>query len=344
MPNLHRNPAIDALRTLAILGMMAAHTSRLITFETRTEWSRWVLLLEPLIPSLFLFLVGISLTHSIAKAENKRIWYSRQLRRAVELWLISALFFALEEGVRLPDVFLASGILCTIAYAILFLGALLLLPRPAWILAFTLFVGSSIFVWLDQTGIRAFPWIVGNSPLFPLCLFTLAGALWGLTLRRFPRAIFWLAFPALFGATYAIAHYGWEPLFSMPLGRSDATRTFAPAILGGPEKTVGYYNLRPLFSLICLGIHIGILGVASLALSGLKEGLAKFLFALGRHSLGAYILHLSLLALLVVSYGFRPLKTSGQGITVLTIVALICWIWSYLMETRFLKRKPKFSS
>ncbi len=110
LPSLRRNPGMDALRTLAILGMMAAHTSRLIVFESREAWSYWILLLEPLIPSLFLFLVGISLTYSIAKSENSRKWYARQARRALILWLIAALFSGLEYGIRLPDVLFASGI------------------------------------------------------------------------------------------------------------------------------------------------------------------------------------------------------------------------------------------
>ncbi len=340
-----RNPAIDALRTLAILGMMAAHTSRLILFEARPQWSYWVLLLEPIIPSLFLFLVGISLTHSVAKIlckmESHRAWYLRQLRRALGLWLISALYFAFEEGIRFPDVLLASGILCTIAYAILLTTTLSLFPRPAYILTVALLLGSSVFVWLDQKSVRAFPWIVGNSPLFPLCLFTIAGTLWGLAMRRFPKIFFSLGLAAFVGALYAGIHYGWIPIFTIPLGRSDATRTLAHTFMGSPEKTVGYYNLRPLLALFCFCVHIGILGVATAILSPLKERASTFLIALGRHSLGAYILHLSLLAILVVSFGLHPLKTSTQGTGVLACVILICWIWAYLVESGILPRKPK---
>ena len=62
-----RNIGLDATRTLAIIGMMASHTSRMIQFDARPAWCAWILLLEPIIPSLFLLMVGVSLTFSLQK-------------------------------------------------------------------------------------------------------------------------------------------------------------------------------------------------------------------------------------------------------------------------------------
>lgn len=345
MADMRRNPAVDALRALAILGMMAAHTSRLIAPESRQAWSYWILLLEPVIPTLFLFLVGISLTYSLAKSENPRAWYFRQARRAMGLWLISALFFALEDGIRLPDVFIASGILCTIAYSILSLGAVLLLSRKAWVLSLLSGFGLLVFILLDRSGANTFPFISGNSPFFPLWLFAVAGTWWGFAMRRFSRIIPWIGLSALAVAVWAISRYGWEPLFTHPMGRSDATRVLAaPFIGGGTVKRVAYYNLRPLLSLLCLSLHIGVLWLASAVLSRVKEARTRGFLILGRHSLEVYVLHLFLLALLVVSFGLRPLKTAWQGNLVLIGVVAICFGWAFLREKLDMERFNLFST
>jgi predicted acyltransferase len=331
--NLRRNPGVDALRTLAILGMMSSHTSRLILYHVREAWSYWVLLLEPVIPSLFLFLVGISLTYSLSNALAKstlpKAWYLRQARRALVLWLIMALFSGLEYGIRLPDVFLASGILCTIAYAILFIGGVLLLPGAAWILSGVLGLGVILFVDLDQTGSHTFPLISGDSPLLPLTLFALAGALWGLWMHRSQRTTNAVGVLALAVAGWMLHRYGLNALFTYPLGRSDATRLLAAPLTGGAAKVVGYYNLRPLLSLFCFCVHIGLLGIACLTLSRVKEVWAARLFTLGRHSLEIYVLHLTLLALLVVRFGLHPLTAAWQGNAVILTVIFLCLVWCF---------------
>jgi uncharacterized membrane protein len=178
-----RNLGLDAVRTLAIVAMMAAHTSRMMEAEVRPAWSTGILLLEPIIPSLFLLLVGISLTFSLENfrkkfpAENPWAWYARQARRAAALWAISTLFYLLELGPRFPDFVTASGILATIAYAILGVGALLLLPRKEWALGGALAAGLIAFIALDLTGRKVFAINAGNAPFLPLWLFALSGAL-----------------------------------------------------------------------------------------------------------------------------------------------------------------------
>jgi len=331
MPNTGRSPAIDALRTLAVLGMMAAHTSRLIAFNARQEWSYLVLMLEPLIPSLFLFLVGISLTYSISKSENPGAWYKRQVKRALVLWLISSLFFALEENIRLPDVFIASGILCTIAYAIVLLGALLLLPKPIGMIGFIFCISVFLFLKIDFADAHPFLLISGNSPLFPLLLFAAAGTLWGLVTKRLPHFAIWIGLPSSIIAIWLIRHYGWENLFTYPLGRSDATRVLTKPLFGGIEKSVPYYNLRPLLALFCLCVHLSCLGVLQI-LNHLKDSWSRQLFLLGRNALEVYILHLFLLAMLVVSFGLHPLKAVGQGDAVMIGIILICVAWSNWRE------------
>ena len=256
----------------------------------------------------------------------------RQVKRAAGLWLISALFFVLESGIRYPDVFISSGILCTIALAILLTGFLLILPPSKASLTLVLIAGVLIFVLLDAKNIHVFPWIAGNSPLLPLCLFTFAGAIWGKLRQEFRYSIPWIA-TILFVLSVGITwHYGHESLFNYGLGRMDVTRILPPPLTGGVAKTVGYYNLKPLLSLVCLGFHLGLLHLFSLLFSSMKEFLARLIFAMGRHSLEIYVLHLTMLALLVVIFGFHPLKTNGMGCLTLVTVILICWTWAFLRE------------
>ncbi len=338
-----RSLGLDALRTLAILGMMAAHTSRMIEFDFRPVWSVWVLLLEPIIPSLFLLMVGISLTLSLQKFREKnagastrhpaRVWYLRQVRRAGILWAIGCVFYLLELGPRFPDFLTASGVLATIAYAIIGVGALLLIPYKEWAIGVALCVGLAVFIGLDLAGQRVFAVNTGNAPFLPLWLFALAGALWALLRRRVPRAVFWAGLVGAGLAAYLIFYFGLDALFTKPFGRSDAGRMLAPPwFIAGEERRVGYYNLRPLLALCCLGLHLG-----ALSLLGLVDRVGRStatrlfpLFVLGRHSLEAYVGHLTLLALLVVVYGMRPLKTAAQGNAVLaglivTVTALLLW-------------------
>lgn len=332
-----RNLGLDAIRTLAIVSMMAAHTSRMIEFDFRPVWCAWVLLLEPIIPSLFLLLVGISLTISLRRALEKsvspRVWYFRQVRRAGILWLISMVFYILEMGPRFPDFVVLSGVLATIAYAILVTGALLLAPKKEWVMAAALIVGIALFLQTDGSGI--FPLNTGDAPLLPLLPFALAGALWSLLQRRFVRPVFWFGLAAAALAAGLIYHFGLDPLFTKPFGRSDAGRLLAPPLfIPGEERQVGYYNLRPLLALTCLGFHLGALSLLGLLnnVGGKISALTSRLFILGRHSLEVYILHLALLAILVVSLGVRPLKTAMQGNLVLFGIIIVSWGWCIIWE------------
>jgi hypothetical protein len=338
---------MDALRTFAVLGMMAAHTSRLITQDARPTWSKWVLLLEPLIPSLFLLLVGLSLSlsreASRLRGQSSGTWYVRQLKRAAVLWVISAVFFSLELGVRLPDALTASGILANIAYAIVIVGGLLVLPGRGIFLALAWIVGICVFTWLDAAGHRMFPVNLGNAPFLPLWLFAMAGALWGSTFGSAPTGraahgppVRWLipTIGVLAGliAIWLIARYGIDALFTKPLGRSDAGRLTAAPIHGGEPLQVAYYNLRPILALACLSLQIAMLTLFGTILKSIKEGAATVVFALGRHALGAYILHLALLAVLVVLGGRQPLSAGWQGVFVWIAVATICLIWAIFRE------------
>lgn len=330
-----REAGLDAARTLAVAGMMAAHTARLIPMELRPGWARGVLLFEPLIPSLFLLLVGASLARSLEAARRRGAragaWYARQARRAAILWAVSSLFYVLELGARFPDFVTASGILANIAYAILIAGGLLVLPRAPLFPAAALAAGAVVFMMLDARGARVFPVNTGNAPFLPLWLFALAGATWAAPgsgrAARTVRALVALAGAPL--AAWLVARHGAEALFTSPVGRSDAGRDLAaPLFGGGTPIRLGYYNLRPALAAACLGIQLAALVVLGTALRKIPEKAARALFALGRRALDAYVLHLALLAVLVVSFGEQPL-TSRTGTAVLIGLLTVCQGWTF---------------
>ena len=345
--NTARVSALDALRTLAVLGMMAAHTARLVVHPAREGWPAAVLLAEPVIPSLFLFLVGASLAHSRAAAARRGTdagaWLARQLRRALGLWAISVVFFTLEMGPRVPDMFTASGILANIAYAIVLAGALLALPGRAAAAATgaALALGAAVFVMLDRAGVSVFALNSANSPFLPLWLFAFAGSLgtqWfgrgDATVRaRRLGAVAGIALAAV--AVSLIARYGYDALFSKPFGRSDAGRTMAAPLTGGNPLHASYYNLRPLLALACLGLHTGALVLLQLLPQAALARFGRLAFAIGRHALGTYVLHLALLAALVTATGTRqPLPAAAHGAGVLLVLFVACQAYAMWRDAR----------
>ncbi len=332
-----RDAALDALRTLAILLMVASHTTRLIAWDERRAWSRWSLIVEPFTASLFLILVGASLVQSREKARRAgtapSAWLRRQALRAGALWLVSIGFYTVSEGFQFPDAVFLSGILCTIAYTILAVGLLLVSPRPALALGAAAAAMTAAYVWLDLRGLRLFMLSAGNSPLLPLSLFGLLGALGSFLIpvqgarRRWAGLLLVIAAAAVFAAL--VSRYGFVGIFTKPLGRYETARVF----LAGPEgakveKSIPYYNLRAILSPVIASLAV-LLYAALAVLRPALDRTAAWLFRLGRRSLDVYILHLALLAILVTMGGKRPLKQAWQGDAVFLGVLALCYAWAW---------------
>jgi peptidoglycan/LPS O-acetylase OafA/YrhL len=338
---MRRDLALDALRTLAVLGMMATHTTRMIPLAARWEVNRWAMLLEPIIPALFLALVGASIGLSRVSVIEKgadaiRVWNRRQIRRAVLLWLVGIVFYLCEDGFHWPDAVFAPGILGTIGYAILLLTALFALPKP-WVgLAVIWAAGCAAYLYLDAHGLSVFWFTSGNSPMLPLLLFALMGALsseLGKIPSRYRYPLRYLAFAVGFmGSTWLFYRFGADALFSKPFGRSDATRWLVTQTAGMPvTKAIGYYNLRPVLSLLVACLILATYSFLSWA-EFLLRPVSKWLLILGRHSLGVYILHLSLLALAVLRWGMKPFPAAWIGAGVYVMLVLICEFYALWRE------------
>jgi hypothetical protein len=204
------------------------------------------------------------------------------------------------------------------------------------LLATTLVAGGVLFVWLDLSGHRVHPVNIGNSPFLPLWLFALAGAAWGSFFAgdASGKRLFRLGV-GLLGTLIAVVlviRYGTEALFTKPFGRSDATRLVPAALFGsnGAPLNLAYYNLRPVLAAACIGLQLAALALLGALLRGMTEKASRVVFALGRHALGAYVLHLALLAVIVVAFGRQPLSAiTGAG--VLTGLVVTCQAWSLLL-------------
>lgn len=335
-----RDSALDALRMIAVLLMIASHSSRLIVWEQRRDWSRFSLLIEPLTASLFLILVGASLAHSwrAARAGGRGPWYRRQAMRAAALWAVSCVFYSLEDGFRLPDALTMSGILATIAYTSLLGMFLVSASRPAIGLAIVSSAMIGLHAWLDVNGLQVFVLNAGNSPLLPLTLFAILGALGVHALGSGWKVKASVLAAAAVSLAYILSLHGFTEVFSKPLGRYETIRTLGPALGPGSGRTeVPYYNLRPI--LVPMIVSLIVFLYAGLAL--LRPWLDRagpWLLAMGRRSLDVYILHLSLLAILVVTGGKRPVTAAWKGDAMILIVIAICWAW-VLGRDRWAKRR-----
>lgn len=325
-----RDVVLDALRLIAVLLMIASHTTRLIAWGERRGWSRFSLLIEPFTASLFLILVGASLTHSwaAARGRGRSAWFRKQALRAAGLWAISCLFYALEDGFRLPDVLTMSGILATIAYATL-LGMLLVAsPRPVPLLALAAALALGLHYGLDRNGLRVFALNAGNSPLLPLLPLACLGSLGALALRRGRAARYGLLAAAAAGTAFLLAGHGFAEIFSEPLGRYSTVRVQQWMQHGQmARREIPYYNLRPILVAMVACLTVLLYAALSLARPWLERG-RRVLLAMGRRSLGVYILHLSVLAAFVVAGGKRPLQKTWEGDAVILGVIALCWAYA----------------
>lgn len=334
-----RDTALDALRTVAVLLMIASHSTRLIVWDERRDWSRWSLVIEPFTASLFLLLVGASVVQSWRKAQTAGVpraaWLKKQGIRALALWALSSVFYLVSDGPNLPDVLVLSGILCTIAYTSLAASLLVSGRRPIIALALLAAAMGAVFAWLDLEEHRVFILNAGNSPLLPLSLFGILGALATAGLFAKPR----LVKPVLLGASVlALAWLLWlhpfQELFTKPVGRYETARIF---MLGEGEslreKSIPYYNLRVILAPAILSLAALLYALFSV-LRPLLDKIAAWAFRLGRRSLDVYILHLACLSLLVVVGGKRPLKQTWQGDAVVISVTILCYLWVWGRDWR----------
>lgn len=353
-----RDAALDATRTFAIWLMVTCHVSRLISKRARPEWMKFGMLIEPLCQALFMSMVGVSLVYSlrIATSRGQDGWTKRQLRRAGELWVIGfALFFA-QRGWQWPWTIAAHGILEAIAEAMLiFLPAVLLgrsKPIRGAVVAGGITVAMMATDWvLDANDIRILVLNAGNGCIIPYAIPTGFGVVAAYALLDGgERARSGLVVFAVACAAFTLSQVGFEDAFGKPFGRVSTPADFLVAgdgftqvwklVTGQPLKELeaSYYNFRPGLIPLLFAMCTAIYAAFHLA-RPLTERLQP-LWAVGRHSLGVYVLHLILVAVPVVLTGKnRALPEPWKANLGFAVILGLCYAYAFWKDHRVRKRR-----
>jgi hypothetical protein len=311
-----RDDALDATRTFAIWLMVACHVARLAPKAARPEFFKGALLIEPLCQSLFMAMVGCSLVYSLRSSDTRgrKGWGMRQVRRAGELYAIGLVLYAAQWGWQWPWTLFSNGILLTIAEAMLLFVPVVLLRRgvPSTLL---LTAALALLSWgLEAGGIFHLVLNSGNGSVLPYSALTGFGVVCALLLtdHGLKARLAFLGFLTVLAAA-VLWQAPFSELLSAPMGRRYTPAVFHAAG-SGPEqlwllatggelrvRKLWYYSyssfLVPLMMAMCAWIY----AISALAAPLFRR--IRPLWLVGRHSLGVYILHLVLIAVLSIAGG-----------------------------------------
>jgi hypothetical protein len=335
-------PGLDAYRGLVVVMMVVVHARRLQEAPT-SDWAndslRLFMWLEPYIAASFLFIAGYALvlSHSRARAG----WLRKLLVRAGMLYLLSVALFVPQFGLEWPDLVFSSGILSAIAVAIALVGAALASRAADAALAGLTVAVLGVTALLDRTGASVSGLNAGPGGAFPLVAFTATGALLARARAHFgDRALTlsaWALVPVTLGvllsrapwlterASYYSSHAG--QLALVDLG-SDA-----------PKSAVRFWN-HSAWGALGLFLPLVASTVASLRGGTWVGRVVAFdpLVVLGRHALGAYVVHLGLLGVADLM-GLDPKSSLGTWGLVLGI-CLGLFALAYVLDRVRPRRVP----
>jgi hypothetical protein len=336
----------DALRLLAVVLMVCAHTARLTATSARPFWAEPSLVLEPLCQALFVGLVGVSLALSWEAAQARGVgpwpWLRGHLRRAAELMGLSVLFFLLERGPSWPHFLLSTGILFIIAGAIVIFAPLV--PRRgalAWSAVLTVGLWA-VAMAMDHRELWVLGLNAGNGPLLPTAIHAGFGLTAVLAWRRFGTrgAVGVLVVAA--AATAAVLGSAGSPMAALD---SDWARTSHKLIFQGRghglqnawamiqgeqlrDMRASFFNPKPRMIPFVAAMVAG-LYLLLVPARGLLSRVSTWGLAMGRYALGVYVLHLGLVALPVVVAGrmhafTEPWQSSGY----LLLTLALCQVYA----------------
>ena len=351
----HRDPVLDAMRSLAIVLMAMSHVARLVSEDALPGWGPFSLLVEPYTQALFLGLVGASLVHSRSGARRRGTsgwsWARGRLKRMAQLFALSVLLFAFERGPQWPEGILATGILALIASAIAIFTATVATRRPLLVTGGTTAALCALAGVLDALGMQVLAVNAGNGPLLPTALYCGLGATAVLSWERYgPGAgrVLLGAGAVCIGVSLAVVSFalpGQNPAVSLltePLGRTlhtlhlegrgNGIEIALDWLQGEPlrPKRVRYFNPRPTLVPLVFGVVVW----TYVALSPLRrawERVGHHALSIGRYSLGTYLFHLVLVALPVLVFGTRePLTSPAAAWSYLGVVLVLCYAFAHL--------------
>lgn len=297
--NQQRLFALDFLRGWAVFLMILCHSIRGIHWDSRPDWMRYVMAMEPLGQVLFLFLLGLSLYFSMQKYQDlsNKQWVRKIGVRVAGLWGLSVLLILLERGSWQSWVNLQGGFLGLAAKSTLVLSMLFLFPVVRrFAMALVLGLGFGVATLLPEwSGYWINGWNAGNGPLFPL-----VGVAWLGWMAGFSHGskTYWQVSASLF-----LMLLGWL-LAGQPLGLDwwETSGRYSMGVLfyeGGQAQDVYYYSLRTSMALFWSGLT----ALLWAALKSLEKPFLGIISLFGRHSLGVYCAHLALLGGVRLQWG-----------------------------------------
>lgn len=280
-----RNQGIDAFRGVAVLAMMLVHTSRVTLAQAEDSgFQACTSRLEPAVSVAFLWLVGWSLERAYQAASHSgtawRCWYGRALTRAMTLYVVGMVLFALQYGVEAPHFWASPDVLGAIAWAIVALG--LLLPLGHWGLIGGTVATLLVTLLCERLAVHVSGVNAGPGAAFPLLAMACVGGCQGLGDRHRPLGtVLWAALGVLVGAL-ALGLPG-ELLDQHP---SQDTRAGTPWFWNHTVKGILLYGG---------GVAVAAALFVGTAVSTLAW--AAPLRLLGRHALVTYVGHLLVLGI-----------------------------------------------
>ncbi len=304
--------------------------------------------IEPLCQALFMTMVGVSMIYSLKLTRKPELWNRRQLRRAAELYAIGFVFFIVQYGIQWPWMVIGHGILISISSAIVLSIPLVTSVR----LAYLTFCGLwTTLLTLNILDIRIGFINAGNGPFMPHVILTVFGVIAGGILmgENRNRQKWFVGVMALFlivslSQLDFLQYFTYPEDTSAPYGRRDFKSTYHTFGSNGLEQIWGliqgeklrvsvktYYNYTatsiPLLMSLCTGVYLFFR-----SLGPLTEKLSP-LWAVGRHSLGVYVLHLILIALCTVIFGsMRPFENGLEINSALAVIVSICYGYALFKE------------
>lgn len=287
-------------RGLAVLLMFVVHAYRLEPGRRHVglaERSLAALLwAEPYIAASFLFVVGMSLVLSREHARGPRgAWLVRLVRRAAGLYALSMLLFIAHYGFELPDLLVSSGILSAIALAIALVGACLATERSATWLGVASLVVLGVTAWLDRAGVTVSGLDGGPGGAFPLLAFACLGAIVCLWYRQ--RGARALGIATAIAAVVSLAALATRAPWTTLQTSTYTDHGGEIALLhlgahGGARVPVEFWNHSAVGA---LGLALPLVATTWALVAVGRVRLGAPLELVGRHALGAYVMHLFVL-------------------------------------------------
>jgi hypothetical protein len=349
-----RKKYIDLLRTIALFYMFFQHAALALLMQTS---NRGIILfffeIVPICSALFLFIAGFSLSVSFEKNIPAGLYKFNMhlIKRGLILVILSSFLFFIEYGIQLPDLFLSSGILNTIGLMIITSIIFLNIKYKKIFLSFFILLLILATIFLEEKKIFIFPFNTGFEPVSPTIIFGFIGLLAGVVMNEFNEnkikiKYFVIGIGALGAALTVYYFYMFGPfkIFFSNTGRYEVTRIFNESnyfenifksgnvfpVLS--PVTVWNFNTSCFFA--SLGVVFLLFASAFFSEGFLNKHITEKIFLPGRFAFANYFFHLSVIALLVLIFGYEFLTAKFFLLFLLSL-----FFSSYLLSFILYKRK-----